>query len=202
VPGEQGKLFWQFNKKVFIMGVFLPGFVIEFIGIVLLIAGLVTNSVPGMIAGACLLAAAIVVHIFRIAGNIRSHRGSAGTGKPGPSAQPEPAGDSAILYSDNLVTITGNAITFKDYSLLLKPRQVNFADIDHIDVLEPSLTTGKYRMWGSGNFTLWFPLDSGRSSRDKIFHAYLRVRGMNVGFTVENSAVVMAILRSKGLIQP
>lgn len=183
------------------MWVFFPGLVIEFIGIVLLIAGLVTNSLIGIIAGACLIVAAVVVHIFRIAGNIRSTRGTAGTQKPGPSAQPEPAGDPAILYSDKLVTITGSAITFANYSLLMKPRQVNFSDIDHIDVLEPSLTTGKYRMWGSGNFTMWFPMDSGRSSRDKIFHAYLKIRGMNVGFTVENSAVVTAILASKGLIQ-
>ena len=125
------------------MWVFFPGLVIEFIGIVLLIAGLVTNSLIGIIAGACLIVAAVVVHIFRIAGNIRSTRGTAGTQKPGPSAQPEPAGDPAILYSDKLVTITGSAITFANYSLLMKPRQVNFSDIDHIDVLEPSLTTGE-----------------------------------------------------------
>jgi hypothetical protein len=183
------------------MWVFLPGLVIEFIGIILLIAGLVTDSLIGIIAGACLLVAAVVVHIYRIAGSIRSRRGTAGTSKPGPSAQPAPAGDSTVLYSDNLVTITGTAITFKNYSLLMKPRLVNFADIDHIDVREPSLTTGKYRMWGSGNFTMWFPMDAGRSSRDKIFHAYLKIRGMNIGFTVENSAVVTAILEAKGLIR-
>jgi hypothetical protein len=183
------------------MWVFLPGLVIEFIGIVLLIAGLVTNSVAEIIASACLLVAAVVVHISRIAGSIRSRRGTAATQNPGPSAQPAPAGDSTVLYSDKLVTITGNAITFNNYSLLMKPRRVNFADIDHIDVLEPSLTTGKYRMWGSGNLTMWFPMDAGRSSRNKIFHAYLKVRGMNVGFTVENSAVVTALLESKGLIR-
>ena len=183
------------------MWVFLPGLVIEAIGIILLIAGLVTNSLMGIIAGACLIAAAVAVHIYRIAKSIRPGRGTAGTPHSGPPAQPAAAGDSTVLYSDNLVTITGTAITFKNYSLLMKPRLVNFADIDHIDVMEPSLTTGKYRMWGSGNFSLWFPMDAGRSSRDKIYHAYLKVRGMNVGFTVENSAVVTALLESKGLIR-
>jgi hypothetical protein len=183
------------------MWVFLPGLVIEFIGIVLLIAGLVTNSLIGIIAGACLIAAAVVVHIFQIARNLRSRHGTAGTQNPGPPTQPARAGDSTVLYSDNLVTITGNAITFNNYSLLMRPRLVNFADIDHIEVREPSLTTGKYRLWGSGNLTMWFPMDSCRSSRDKIFHAYLKIRGMNVGFTVENSAVVTALLESKGLIR-
>ena len=178
----------------------LPGLVIESIGIVLLITGLVTTSLTGMIAGVCLIATGIVVHIVRIAGNMRSGRGAAGTEtRPGPS--PEPAGDVMILYEENLITITKNAIIFKNYSLLLKPRRVNFTDIDHIDVLKPSLTTGKYRIWGSGNLSLWFPLDSGRFSRDTIFHAYLRIRGMNIGFTVENADEVTAILQSKGLIR-
>ncbi len=75
---------------------------IEFVGIVLLIAGLVTNSLLGIVAGACLMVAAIVVHIFRIAGNIRSNRGAAGTKKPGPSAQPDPAGDPTILSGSGL----------------------------------------------------------------------------------------------------
>ena len=79
VPGKQGKLFSLFNKKAFIMWVFLPGLVIEFIGIVLLIAGLVTNSLIGIIAGVCLMVAAVVVHILRISGIHRSTRGTAGT---------------------------------------------------------------------------------------------------------------------------
>jgi hypothetical protein len=179
------------------MWLFLPGLIIEFIGVIVLIAGMLTGSVPGMIAGICLIGSAIVIHIFQITRS-RSHR------EPGETDQTEPSIQSSdtskILYSDKLVTITGNAITFQNYSLFLKPRRVHFTDIDHIDVLEPALFTGKYRMWGSGDFSRWFPLDSSRSSRDKIFHAYVKTRGMNIGFTVEKSGVVIPILRAKGLI--
>ncbi len=181
------------------MWVFLPGFVTEAIGIIVLIAGLVTDSMIGIVAGACLLVAAVAIHIYRIAGALRP--GHDAGGKQEARAQPEKTGDPTVLYSDKLVTIAGDAITFANYSLLMKPRRVAFADIDHIEVLEPSLTTGKYRMWGSGNFSMWFPMDGGRSSRDKIFHAYLKGHGMNIGFTVESSAVVTAILASKGLIR-
>ena len=181
------------------MRVFLPGFVIEAIGIVILIAGLATDSMIGIVAGACLLVVAVAIHMYRILGALRPGHDAGGNQEA--RGQPEPAGDPTVLYSDKLVTITGTAITFANYSLLMKPRRVEFADIDHIEVLEPSLTTGKYRMWGSGNFTMWFPMDAGRSSRDKIYHAILNTRGMNIGFTVENSAVVTAILRSKGLVR-
>ena len=180
------------------MRVLLPGLVIEFVGIALLIAGLVTDSMAGIVGGGCLIAAAVIVHIFQLTKGLRSGRKTAG---PGPSVPPAPVDDSVTLYSDHLVTITNGSITFNNYSLLLRPRRVAFADIDHIDVKEPSVTTGKYRLWGSGNFTMWFPMDGGRSSRDRIFHAYLKGRGMNVGFTVENSSVVTAILQSRGLIR-
>ena len=153
-----------------------------------------------MIVSICVIVIAVMVQIVQITKAIHTSHRTKVTDKSESSTQPEPTNDSTILYSDSLITITGNAITFKNYSLLMKPRKVNFMDIDHIDVLEPSLTTGKYRMWGSGNLTMRYPMDSSRSSRDKIFHAYLKIRGMNVGFTVENSAVVTAILQSRGLI--
>ena len=182
------------------MWIFLPGLIIEFIGIFILIFSILTDSFLGMIVSICMLVIAITVHIMKITNAIHTSPRTRVTDKSDTSTQPEPINDSTILYSDSLVTLTGNAITFKNYSLLMKPRTVNFTDIDHVDVLEPSLTTGKYRIWGSGNLTIWFPMDSGRSSRDKIFHAYLKNRWMNVGFTVENSAVVTAILKSRGLI--
>lgn len=183
------------------MRIVLPGLIIEFIGIVLLAAGLVWDSFPWMILGICLMLSAIVVHILRITKALRASRGGAATDQPAQPVQPESDGIAKILYADSLVTITENAITFRNYSLLLKPRRVNFTDIDHIDMLEPTLATGKWRMWGSGNFSMWFPMDSSRSSRDRIFHAYLKTRGMNIGFTVENSGRVIPILRSKGLIR-
>jgi len=182
------------------MWLFLPGLIVEFIGVIILMVGIFIDSIPEMIAGICVIGSAIVIHLVQITQRSRSHREAIETGKPNSSIQPEFSNTSKIVYSDALVTITENAITFQNYSLFLKPRRVHFTDIDHIDVLEPALFTGKYRMWGSGDFSTWFPLDSGRSSRDKIFHACMKTRGMNIGFTVEKSGEVIPILRSKGLI--
>lgn len=183
------------------MWMFLPGLIIEFIGIIFLIVGFAMNSLLGIIVGVCLIVSAIVVHILQIMKMNRSPE-EAVPDKSVPSIQLESYDNSVILYSDSLVTITGNAITFKNYSFpFRKPRQVHFSDIDHIDVLEPLLATGKYKMWGGNLYSIWFPLDSSRSSRDKIFRAYLKIRGLNIGFTVENSSIVTIILRSKGLIK-
>jgi uncharacterized membrane protein YphA (DoxX/SURF4 family) len=179
---------------------FLPGLIIEFMGIIILVAGIVTGSVAGILAGIFLIGAAVAVHLFQVTKKIRTSRDAMERDTSGPSPEPALSGDAKILYADKLITITGNAILFQNYSLTMKPRRVPFTDVDHIDVLEPALTTGKWRLWGSGNFTMWFPLDASRSSRDTIFHAYLKTRGMNIGFTVERSREVILLLRAQGLI--
>jgi len=186
-------------NTISLMWLLLPGLIVELAGITILVAGLVTDSLPVTLAGVVVIGAAVAVHISRIR-NGQTFRDADNPQTTLPAGKPPLPDEEKILYEDRLVIISENAITFRNYSLLMRSRRVPFADIDHIDILEPSLTTGKWRLWGSGNFTMWFPLDGGRSSRDTIFHAFLRTRGMNIGFTVENSGAVVRILREYGLI--
>ena len=110
----------------------------------------------------------------------------------------EPA--TAPLYRDQLVCITGSAITFVHYSFpLLAKKEVPLAGIDFIEARVPSVANGKWRIWGSGNLTTWFPLDASRPRRDRIFVATIRGRRTKIGFTVEDSARVIALLRSRGI---
>jgi hypothetical protein len=157
--------------------------------------------------GAGFLCAAVVVHAVRIVTRYRAGAASdpadtAGTAtfKTATFSKYE---DSGVLYSDSLVTIANESITFHHYSfpLFTRGRTVPFSDIDHIDVKKPSVLTGKWRIAGSGNLSTWFPMDSQRPSRDRIFHATIKTRGMNVGFTVEHPSEVTAILKKKGLIR-
>jgi len=113
---------------------------------------------------------------------------------------PDPQPGTPPLYRDRLVCITTSSITFFRYSFpLLSRKEVPFSDIDYVEARKPSLTNGKWRIWGSGNLTTWFPLDGARPSRDRIFVASLVGRRMKIGFTVEDSARVAALLRSQGV---
>ena len=107
----------------------------------------------------------------------------------------------AVLYADRQVSVTGDSITFNRYSFpLLGKRTVAFTDIDHIAIMEPSVANGRWRIWGSGNLNTWFPFDLHRPSRDRIFVAFLKTRGMNIGFTVEDSSMILPVFRKYGLI--
>lgn len=105
------------------------------------------------------------------------------------------------LYADGLVVINADNITFRRYSLLFcRDRRVPFAEIAIIAVRAPSLVTGKWRLCGSRDFRTRFPLDWNRSSRDAIFLIELRGSRRRIGFTVEDSALVAAILQERGLL--
>jgi hypothetical protein len=104
------------------------------------------------------------------------------------------------IYSDSLVTITGESILFKRYNIFERDRLISFSDIEKIIVKKPSIWNGKFRFHGSGDFHTWFPRDFQRYKRDKIFCALIRDKWWRIGFTVEDSATVIKIFQEKGLI--
>ena len=108
---------------------------------------------------------------------------------------------TAPIYSDSLVILTDDAIIFKNYYYPTRaPKRVMFADIQWIVVKKPTIWNGKWRLHGTGTFTVWFPEDQRRPSRDRIFFIKLKNRWVKIGFTVEDSEKVLEILRGKSLI--
>ena len=119
----------------------------------------------------------------------------------------------SILYSDNLVEITDDTITFKKFSFGLsvgpkrlefgfsfRPKRLKLSQIARVEERPPSLLSGKWRIWGTSDFRTWFPLDWHRPQRDKIFIVSLRASRKRIGFTVEDSKRVRGILKEKGLL--
>lgn len=105
-------------------------------------------------------------------------------------------------YSDKLISITDNEIIFEDYYFpILKKKVVQFSNIERIVVKKPTIWNGKWRWQGTGNFKTWFPLDSNRHKRDRIFLATLKNQWVNIGFTVEDGEQVEKILKDKNLIK-
>jgi hypothetical protein len=107
-----------------------------------------------------------------------------------------------LLYHDKLIEISDNAITlFKYYFPSLSQKVINFRDIERVVVKKPTLFSGKWRIQGTGNFKTWYPFDSLRPKRDKIFIVRYKNKWVQSGFTVENSDEVELILKNKNLIK-
>ena len=105
------------------------------------------------------------------------------------------------IYSDGLVTITDNALVFHNYYFYGINRKVPIRDIEKIVIKEPTSLNGKWRVWGTGNFGTWFPLDIHRPQRDRIFYATLKNQELKIGFTVKDSSIVEDIFRRMNLIK-
>ncbi len=103
---------------------------------------------------------------------------------------------SRKLYSDKLIEISEDSILVRDYYFPFGSRRVVWADIESITVYKPTLFSGKYRYWGTGDFRTWYPPDS-RLKRDKIFIMKLKKKWWQIGFTVENSQTALDLLRNK-----
>jgi len=103
-----------------------------------------------------------------------------------------------VLYSDSLVKVTDEGIIFKHYFFPFGSKRVEFTRIEAIEAKIPSFGE-KWRLWGTGNFRSWFPLDWTRPSRDKIFVAILRDSSWRIYFTVENSVQFAEVLKDHGM---
>ena len=100
------------------------------------------------------------------------------------------------LYSDSLLDITEDSLVIKNFYFFNLSKVISFADIVTVHVYEPSLMTGKYRLWGTGAFQAWFAMDGKRPWRDKIFVADTGEKWLRTGFTVESSDAVISILNN------
>lgn len=107
---------------------------------------------------------------------------------------------SDILYADELVEVTEDSILFRHYYFPFGSKTVSLTDVESVKTLEPTLKDGKWRIYGTGNFHTWFPLDKRRPDRDLIFLMTLKNRWWRVGFTVENSSVVRELLKAQGFM--
>lgn len=106
-----------------------------------------------------------------------------------------------IIYSDKLVEMTKDTILFRVYYFPFGKKLIKWSELENVEVKEPTLLNGKYRIHGSGDFKTWFPRDGKRPSRDKIFIINLLNKRSRIGFTVEDSEKVISILKLKELIK-
>jgi len=103
------------------------------------------------------------------------------------------------LYSDSLVEIRSDSITFRGYYFPAGSKTLPLVDVDKVIYWEPRWWSGKYRYWGSGDFRTWCPKDFSRHTRDRMFLLLKRGRWTRIAFTVEDPERVIWVLRELGI---
>jgi hypothetical protein len=109
---------------------------------------------------------------------------------------------SAPVYSDSLVELTAATLTLKNYYFPTRGAKViKLTDIQEVVEKENTLFNGKGRIWGTGNFRIWFACDFHRPQRDVIYRVRYKNAWIQSGFTVEDSAAFSAALAQTGLLR-
>lgn len=103
------------------------------------------------------------------------------------------------VYSDNLVEIRGDSITFRDYYLPYGDKTMPLPEIEGVYWWVPAWWSGKYRFWGTGDLRTWCPKDYRRHRRDRMFLITKKDRWTRIGFTVENPGRMTEVLGGLGL---
>lgn len=94
--------------------------------------------------------------------------------------------DVENAYEDSLVEVSRDGLVLHHYYFPGLSRKVLCQEIDRIEMLNATMWTGKWRIWGTGDMRTWFPADLNRPGRDRVFIIHLKNRWRRIGFTVEN----------------
>ena len=78
-----------------------------------------------------------------------------------PSSYEQPA-----LYGDRWITCTQQELLIRGYYFPWgPPKRIAYRDIRGVTLVQLSALTGKYRIWGTSDFSYWAHLDPGRPSK-------------------------------------
>ena len=105
-------------------------------------------------------------------------------------------------YQDALISVSPTHVRIKNYYFPNgADKLVSVSDIDWIQTKRPSIRSGKWRLWGTGNLHTWFARDYSRPRRDTIFVMKLKEKWWQVGFTVEDSPRAREALDKLGVLK-
>ncbi len=109
--------------------------------------------------------------------------------------------NTGTLYEDKLIEIREDSLVLKNYYFpSMSPKHILFKDVERIEIKNASILSGRWRVQGTGDFRTWFPFDSSRFKRDKIFFIYYKNKWMRSAFSTEDPLKTEKILEAKGLL--
>jgi len=74
------------------------------------------------------------------------------------------------MYTDSLIEISEDGILFPQYYFSVGSQPTNLNDVESVNILKPTFTSGKWRIHGTGGgFGPGFVRDKHRPSREAIF---------------------------------
>jgi hypothetical protein len=104
-----------------------------------------------------------------------------------------------MTYDDGGVACTDDALVIRHYYFPSGSRRIRYAEIGNVRQVPLTLMGGRYRIWGSGDVTHWFNLDSDRPNKDVAFIIQVAGRRVRPVITPRDADAVAAELAAHGV---
>jgi len=104
-----------------------------------------------------------------------------------------------VSYDDGRVACTDDALVIRWYYFPFGDKRIPYANIQQVRRTELTGMSGRYRLWGSGDFVHWANLDPDRPSKGVAFVISTSGRHMRPVITPNDPDAVAAELVSHGV---
>jgi hypothetical protein len=104
-----------------------------------------------------------------------------------------------MTYDDGGVACTDDSLVIRHYYFPFGDKRIPYTKIEQVRRLPLSGLTGRYRIWGSGDFTHWFNLDAGRPGKTVKFVIQTSGGGIRPVITPDDPDGVQAELTAHGV---
>jgi hypothetical protein len=104
-----------------------------------------------------------------------------------------------VSYDDGGVACTADALVIRRYYFPFGNKSIRYVKIDQAQRVPLTFMSGRWRIWGSGDFVHWFNLDSGRPDKNEAFIINVRGSVFKPVITPRDPDSVAAELTSHGV---
>ena len=104
-----------------------------------------------------------------------------------------------MSYDDGRVACTDDALVVRFYFFPFGDKRIPYADIRQVRRVAMTGMSGRYRLWGSGDFIHWTNWDPDRPKKSVALVITTTGRGMRPVITPDDPDAVVAELASHGV---
>lgn len=104
-----------------------------------------------------------------------------------------------MTYDDGGVACTEDALVIRRYYFPFGDKRIPYTKIKQVREMPMGGLTGRYRIWGSGDFVHWYNLDSGRPNKSIQFIIELSGASVRPVITPRDPSAVAAEFTAHGV---
>jgi len=104
-----------------------------------------------------------------------------------------------VTYDDGRIACTEEALVIRSYYFPPRDKSIRYGTIEQVRRVSMTAMSGRYRIWGSGDFIHWFNYDPDRPKKSEALVVHVSGRKIRPVITPGHPDEVAAALAAHGV---